>query len=404
MAVQIAPENVVGRDDLIRRIWKKLKSHSLRFTAERRIGKTTVMRKMLAEHPAGTALIFIDLERVDSPERFTEVLLTEMKVWLSAMQNVLGGFQTFMDKIGGVEIGGVIKIPRQDRIGWKPILEKTLDQVCSQHPDLLIVLLLDELPYMLQKITTREKDTGTPNHAALDILDTLRAMRQQHANLRMIFAGSIGLHHVLSDLKGDGFASQPLNDMPLVPIEALALSDAVILAERLLKTEEVQVVEGDRELLPDELARLTDRVPFYLERVVGQLAELDAPVSIEDARQVVRQHLTDDNDAWEMEHFRSRLKTYYPGSSADVNGKPIPRATLARTILDTLALAPRPQTIDEVWTAMKARLALDNRDQIIQLLKLLAQDHYLTRDLDKRYAFRFPLIRKWWLSAQGLSS
>lgn len=404
MAVQIAPENVVGRDDLIRQIWKKLESHSLRFTAERRIGKTTVMRKMLAEPRAGTDLVFIDLEKVDSPERFTEVLLTEMKAWLSRTHKVLDWFHAFMHTIGGVEIEGILKIPKQDQIGWKAILEKTFDRVCSHNSDTRIVLLLDELPYMLQKITAREKHVGPPNHAALEILDTLRAMRQQHANLRMVFAGSVGLHHVLTGLKGNDFASEPVNDMPSVQIEALALPDAVTLAERLLRTEEVQVVEGDRERLPDELARLTDRVPFYLERVVASLAELDGPVSIENARQVVRQQLTDDHDAWEMEHFRSRLDIYYPGSSVDANGKPIPAARLAGGILDILSLASTPQTIDEVWAPMKATMALDNRDQIIQLLRLLAQDHYLTSDSEKRYAFRFPLIRQWWRLAQGIAS
>ena len=105
-----------------------------------------------------------------------------------------------------------------------------------------------------------------------------------------------------------------------------------------------------------------------------------------------------------MEHFRGRLKIYYHGSSDDANGRPILNASLASAILDILAIAPKPQTIDEVWAAMKARMALDNRDQIIQLLKSLAQDHYLTSDSEKRYAFRFPLIRQWWVLAQGISS
>ncbi|MDY0168531.1 MAG: hypothetical protein RBS80_18425 [Thermoguttaceae bacterium] len=394
----------MGRDRLIQQIWRKLQTQSLRFTAERRIGKTTVMRKMRAECRPGNELIFVDLEKVDLPRRFTEILLTEMWPRLSAKQKAANRFTTFLTGIGGIEVAGVVKLPERDRIGWKATLEKTFECVCSQSPDVAIVLLLDELPYMLQKIAAQERREGRSEHAALEILDSLRAMRQQHANLRMIFAGSVGLHHVLSDLRGSEFASEPVNDMPLVPIEALALPDAVTLAKRLLKDEGVQVVEADRERLPGELAALTDRVPFYLERVVWRLAELEGPVSVEHARQVVRQQMTDDNDAWEMEHFRSRLEIYYPGSSTDANEKPIPNASLARAILDILAVAPTPQTIDEVWAAMKARMPLDDRNQIVQLLKSLAQDHYLTSDSEKRYAFRFPLIRQWWALAQGLSS
>ncbi len=405
MAIQVSPQNVVGRDRLIERIWKELEANSLRFTAERRIGKTTVMRKMRAEPRPNSALVFVDLEKVDSPQRFAEVLLTEMSSWLSTKQKAANWFTTFLTEIGGLEIGrGMVKIPDRKPIGWKAVLEGTLDRVCRHNADTLIVLLFDELPYMLQKIAAYEKRAGTQDHAALEILDTLRAKRHEHANLRMIFAGSVGLHHVLTDLRGTQLASQPVNDMPLVPIEALDLPDAVTLAQRLLKDEGVQVVEADREGLPDELAALTDRVPFYLERVVSRLAELHGPVSVEDARQVVRQQLTDDHDAWEMEHFQSRLDIYYPGSSSDANGKPIPNARLARAILNILAVAGAPQTIDEVWAAMKAGMALDDRDQVIRLLKSLAQDHYLTSDSEKRYAFRFPLIRQWWVLAQGLCS
>lgn len=403
MAVQIGPQNVVGRDRLIEQVWKRLESKSLRFTAERRIGKTTVMKKMLAEPKPGTLLLFLDLEKADSPRRFAEVLLTEMKPWLSNKHRAAGWFESFLTEIEGVEVGGVIKIPERNRIGWKGMIEKAFDRACSQNSDALIVLLLDELPYMLQKIAAYEKQGGTPDHAALEILDTLRAMRHKHANLRMIFAGSIGLHHVLTDLRGTAFASQPVNDMPQVEIGALALADAVTLSKRLLETERVQVASADSELLANELAVLTDRVPFYLERVVARLAELEGPVCVQDARRIVRQHLTDDNDVWEMEHFRGRLKIYYHGSSEDANGRPILNAGLASAILDILAIAPNPQTIDKVWAAMKARMALDDRDQIIQLLKSLAQDHYLTSDSEKRYAFRFPLIRKWWVLAQGIS-
>jgi hypothetical protein len=303
-----------------------------------------------------------------------------------------------------VEIAGVIKIPDGNRIGWKAMLEKTFARVCSQHSDTLLVLLLDELPYMLQKIAAKERRAGTQEHAALEILDTPRAMRAQHANLRMIFAGSVGLHHVLTDLRATELASQSVNDMPLVQIEALSVPDAVTLAKRLLMDEGVPVVEADEERLPGELASLTDRVPFYLERVVARLAELDGPVSVEHAHQIVRQQMTDDHDAWEMEHFRTRLGIYYPGTSSDANGRPITNESVARALLDILAVASTPQTIEQVWAAMKAQMALDDRHEIVRLLTSLAQDHYLIADTEKRYAFRFPLIRQWWILAQGLSS
>ena len=83
MSIQVAPENVVGRDQLIKRIWKRLEKDSLRFTAERRIGKTTVMVKMKAEPKNGYEVLFLELEGIDSPERFTELIFNRIKPLLS---------------------------------------------------------------------------------------------------------------------------------------------------------------------------------------------------------------------------------------------------------------------------------------------------------------------------------
>ncbi len=67
MATQLGAQSVFGRDKLIRRMWKHLERGSLRFTAERRIGKTTVMKKMAAEPPDGFEVVFLDVEGVDRP-------------------------------------------------------------------------------------------------------------------------------------------------------------------------------------------------------------------------------------------------------------------------------------------------------------------------------------------------
>jgi hypothetical protein len=403
VGIQVSPENVVGRNRLIDQIWRKLRKHSIRFTAERRVGKTTVMRKMLAECRPGTELVFVDLEKVDSPHRFTEVLLTEMKPWLSRTQNAAGWLQGFLTEIHGVEIAGVIKIPDGNRIGWKAMLEKTFARVCSQHPDTLLVLLLDELPYMLQKIAAKRKTRGdartcgprNPRHlaghasTARELAHDLRRIRRPASRVDRLEGNtacqSTSQRHALGSDRGLEHVGR--RHVGQTPAEGRRRS----------------VVEADEERFPGELASLTDRVPFYLERVVARLAELDGPVSVEHAHQVVRQQMTDDHDAWEMEHFRTRLEIYYPGTSTDANGRSITNESVARALLDILAVTSTPQTIDQVWAAMKAQMALDDRHEIVRLLTSLAQDHYLIADTEKRYSFRFPLIRRWWILAQGLS-
>ena len=67
---QIDPAEVVGRDPLIEQIWDTLEQQSIRMTAERRIGKTTIILKMRAEPRPGWVPIFQDLERYHSAREF----------------------------------------------------------------------------------------------------------------------------------------------------------------------------------------------------------------------------------------------------------------------------------------------------------------------------------------------
>ena len=47
-------EDIFGRDTFIARMWDALERNSIRMEAERRIGKTCVLRKMTAEPRAGS--------------------------------------------------------------------------------------------------------------------------------------------------------------------------------------------------------------------------------------------------------------------------------------------------------------------------------------------------------------
>lgn len=398
MAIQVAPENVVGRDKLIEKIWKKLGKSSIRFTAERRVGKTTVMTKMAEEPRPGFEVLFMELEGIDSPERFVELLINRVKPLLSKTEKAKGWWDTFYDSIGGAEVAGVLKLPNGGKIGWQETLMKTLEGVCKYQKDKTILLLMDELPYMLQKIGS-DDDRKT---LALTLLDTLRSIRQQYRNVRMVYAGSVGLHHVVTDLKQASLASQPTNDMPFVEIRALSQPDSITLAERLLKDEAVEFAADHKQPVLEKLVSSTDCVPFYIEAVCSRLGESEGPVDIEIVSETVLQQLTSDHDPWEMEHFRERLGTYYSGAIDDTSKAEIRDEEIARAILDHLCDMNDPQAIDQIWAVVKCGFKITDRNHIVKMLRSLALDHYLVSDEEKRYSFRFPLIQRWWKMAQGL--
>jgi hypothetical protein len=175
----------------------------------RLVQKTTVMTKMAAEPKAGYEVLFMDLEGIDSPNRFVELVINRARPLLSATSKIKKWWDDLRNATGGTEIGGVFKLPDVSKVSWQDLLQK--------------IASLSE---------SRESRTQT-----LTLLDTLRLIRQMYANLRMIYAGSVGLHHVVNDLKQDTLASQPVNDMPMVDIRALDHSDAIHLASNLLSDE-----------------------------------------------------------------------------------------------------------------------------------------------------------------------
>src|SRR5882724_3154502 len=68
----LAPEDIFGRDEFIAGLWRVLDGNSVRMEAERRIGKTNVLRKMTAEPLAGWEPVYLDVEKVHSADEFAE--------------------------------------------------------------------------------------------------------------------------------------------------------------------------------------------------------------------------------------------------------------------------------------------------------------------------------------------
>lgn len=401
MAKQTDAKNVIGRDKIIQHIWHRLEKTSIRFTAERRIGKTTIMTKMAAEPLPGKVVIYSDLEQVGSPMQFVEVILTSLSGHLSKTQVATNWLDRLSSKLGGTEIVGVIKLPQIKGQDWQPLLKDTLNAVCQNQTSQQLVFLWDEMPYMLQKIHESEITSGSNEKSALAILDILRALRAENPNLRMIFTGSVGLHHILNTLRDDRLAAQPVNNMPTIPIGPLSEEYAKQLAKNLLKTEEIEC--DNEELVIASLVTLTDRVPFYLNSVISQLALHEGKITVQEVEAQIGQHLIASYDPWEMEHFRSRLKTYYPNQLQDIDGKPLAEASIAKLLLNHLAMSNDAQSINECFAAIKAKQRIEQRDTVTTLLDSLAKDHYIVRNTDGKYHFLFPLLKRWWILAEGLN-
>ena len=79
---QIDPKSVIGRERLIQLLWETVDLQSLVITAERRIGKTTVMKKMEREPIAGWLPVYQDLESCHSAMEFAMAVYRKIHEFL----------------------------------------------------------------------------------------------------------------------------------------------------------------------------------------------------------------------------------------------------------------------------------------------------------------------------------
>ena len=382
---QIDLKSVIGRDRLIQSIWEIVQQQSLVMTAERRIGKTTVMKKMAAEPAMGWLPVYQDLENCHSAADFAMAVYKQVHHFLSGKSKFTRRSIEFLKALGGTEIGGVFKLPEQAASHWKDVLTKAIEDLMHENDEgTKLLFLWDEMPFMLMNIRN-----GEGEQTAMQVLDHLRWLRQTHGGLRMIITGSIGLHHVLTSLKEKSYANSPVNDMATVDVPPLAEKDAAGLASLLIVGETLE--SPDAAVAATAIAREADCFAFYIHHIARGLKLLEWAANPENVARVVATHLMDANDPWQLIHYRERISTYYPNDQKEV-----------LLILDELAAEKDNASVTDLLAMLKSMSQFDDRERLLRLLTLMERDHYLKRDEAGTYGFRFPLIRRWWKLNRGL--
>ena len=385
---QLAPDEVIGRDRLVARLWDTLEGRSVVLTAERRMGKTSVLKKMEAEPRDLFKTIRRDLENISSPLEFVERLFEDIKTQLNWKDQGTNYFKSFIQYLEGIDIkimGSGFKLPERAKSHWKILLEKILEDliIVVNKDQQKIVFLWDELPLMIDKIRKNEGET-----VAMDLLDSLRHLRQTHDNVRMVYTGSIGLHHVLTKLKKAGYSNAPTNDMETIEVPPLDQENAIELTSALLLGERI-TPQNSKETVKT-LIEGVDYVPFYIHSLVKEL-KYEQTVNPDVVKELIQKAIVNNN--WELSHFNERIDTYY---DADL-------CQLIRAILDILAVQEQSLKFADLINLLKIEIADVNSEQVREVLKLLRQDHYLKRNEQGEEGFYFSLIKRWWCLDRGLS-
>jgi hypothetical protein len=378
----LAPEDVVGRDQLIDLLWRVLKAQSIVLTSERRIGKTSVIRKMVADPGPHRVCFLRDVEGFRSPSEFIEGIYADVEPLLSKREKARLAMWGLLSKLGGTEVGH-LKLP-EIKQHWKSLLAALFQDIFAEETR-PVVLFWDELPLFLYNVkeTTGEQD-------AMELLDALRALRQKYATLRMVFTGSVGIHQVIGSLRKHGYANDPTNDMATIEVPPLDPADGTDLAGQLLVGERINTFD-DAAGASAALSSAAGHIPYYIHYLVARIRNSGGEIHTQRVESCLQELIADPNDPAHFGYYQTRLTTYYGTVEAQ----------LAFHALDVLAAFDRPVAFSELLNLVKHKTPDAEEELFRQVLQVLLKDHYLFKNQDGTYIFRYSIVQRWWTYTRG---
>jgi hypothetical protein len=387
----VTGEAIIGRKKEIADIWTRLEKRSVVLTAERRVGKTCVLRKMYEIPRNGWLPLFCWVESDRHPidcvgKIFSEANRLEARsdkgIWLGRIRSA---YRT----LAGAEISGW-KLP-QLRTDWKSLLNALFSDI-SENTGNRILIVIDEFPMMISNII---KDHGGP--LGMEFLDALREIRQKYEpsdQIRFLMSGSIGLHLILQQLKSDHeYKGNPVNDMSQKVLSGMTEEDVKLMCVKYLAEE--GIIRNDQAEFDRRMFEATDGLPLYIQYVCERFQDSKRrEVSPDDIDAEIRAMMDDREIQW-FNNAAERIGTYYASLQADHRA-----SIILKMLSHEESFVSEGVIIDDV----RSQMTVEYDDEVLSTLELLLDDNYIVRDTstgERRYRFRYEIMRKWWRINKG---
>jgi hypothetical protein len=375
-------DDFYGREAEQARMWRDLETDNLLLLAPRRVGKTSLMKRLErdAELHAFRS-VYLTVADVKDESSFVRRLYEaalrgpdEATLWRKIQDSAAGRWVKALRPTSvtagplGVEFDAAAD-GRWEELG--DALARAL-----QGGDRRWLLLLDELPVFVLSLLD---DPPRARH----FLNWFRALRQQTTHVRWLLAGSVGLDTVaaLHNL------ADTINDLEIAELGAFRPDEARNFLAALDRTHQLGLDEAAQDRV---IERVGWPIPYFLQLVYKQLRnEADAGDGRVDAAGVDRAYarLLDPTHRVQFDYWRQRL--------TEQLGRV--RAGHAHQLLSAVAAGPEgatPATLSQVLGS--AVPDPEERAAALEFtLGVLRRDGYLV-PVGGRWMYRAPLLRDWW--------
>ena len=364
----------------IARYWKGLQTDNLLLLAPRRVGKSSVLRRMnQLTADEGFTGIYLDVSDCHDELRFVQRLYAAIldhhgsadRLWEGIKESWLGKTMSRVKKAGA----GVFSIEfESNNVDWARMGEELAEAL--EGLDGRTLIQVDELPVFVLKLFNRADDTEQGR--IREFLYWLRRLRQAYPRVRWMLAGSIGLDTVASRLN----IADSINDLGIETLGAFDIETSHALLRELAKTYRVELDDAVRGHI---LARVGWPIPHYLQLIFHKLRDCKKPRK-KDVDAAV-DTLLDPHHKGVFDYWRQRLR--------DEMGRP--DADYAGTLLNSACRTPsgiRRSIFQQALTTAIPDADL-REEKLRYVLDVLENDGYLVEH-EKLWMFRSPLLREYW--------
>lgn len=368
-------DDFFGREKEIQKANKLLdSSHSLLLSAPRRIGKSSLAKRLIEEKKnQGWKCVYIDLEETTTEDGFLNLVIEAFcknGIWKQVAEGMSKGLASVLESIEKISLG-----PVQFNFAKKEDQEdlyKNLKELIRHDEDTFIVV--DELTLFLTILSKGED--GVEKVAF--ILNWLRSLRQvSKTKVRWLFCGSVGLRNFTSAMN----LGYTVNDLTEFSLDELSRGEAAGLLLELCKSENIEMSD---ELVEYTLNKLYWNIPYFIQIIFSNLAEdYEGKITQEDIDAAYRKLCSENY----LSTWSERLVEY--------GEYELP----ARQILKLLATLPegieREGMLNNLMTGQDASKIEAVDYTLSKVLAMLENDGYIMKK-DALRMFRSPLLRDYW--------
>ena len=372
-------------------------THTL-LTAQRRMGKTSLVRELLRRLTADGDFetVFVDLEDAGSVADAVAEIAVQSQPAQHAWSRIKDRFANVLRGVGErIETVSVAEVRVKLRAGvdagnWRQKGDEVLAALAES--DRPVVLAIDELPILVNRMLKDDDYRITPEgkRAVDEFLSWLRRNGQEHrGGICLIVSGSVGLEPILrqADLSAHANIFSPFDLKPWN--EQTALDCLAALAEGrgldLPLAARREMCRRLRRLAPHHVQRFFDSLDEDL-RLTGTRS-----ATPDDVARVYTAEMLGVRGQADMDHYESRLKLVLGPEGC-------------RDALDLLTEAAVNRGVLKHGAIDRYRDYFQNRAAgtvpIEDVLRVLEHDGYLEAQQDG-YRFVSGLLEDWWRARHG---